>query len=139
MPSAGSGSVHSFVVMHHPPMPGYDFPVAIGARSTSTRARASSRNIVDCPFDEIHIGMKVEASIEEIGRREDAGLPARGGAAMSTGRRISQVAVGDELPALDVPLTAAIIVGGALASRDYTPVHHDRSAAQRVGHVATCS
>jgi hypothetical protein len=48
-------------------------------------------------------------------------------------RRISQVQVGEELPPLDVPLTAAIIVGGALASRDYTPVHHDRSAAQASG------
>jgi len=43
------------------------------------------------------------------------------------------VSVGDELPPLDVPLTAAIIVGGALASRDFTPVHHDRAAAQAQG------
>jgi hypothetical protein len=48
-------------------------------------------------------------------------------------KRMSQVSLGEELPALDVPLTAAIIVGGALASRDYTPVHHDRSAAQASG------
>ncbi len=47
--------------------------------------------------------------------------------------KISQVKVGDALPDLDVPLTAAIIVGGAIASRDYTPVHHDRSAAQAAG------
>ncbi len=47
--------------------------------------------------------------------------------------RISEVKVGDALPDLDVPLTAAIIVGGAIASRDYTPVHHDRSAAQAAG------
>jgi acyl dehydratase len=52
---------------------------------------------------------------------------------MSTGRRLSQVQVGEELPPLDVPLSAAIIVGGAIASRDYTPVHHDRSAAQATG------
>jgi acyl dehydratase len=52
---------------------------------------------------------------------------------MSAGRRLSQLKVGDELPALDVPLTAAIIVGGALASRDFTPVHHDRAAAQATG------
>ena len=50
-----------------------------------------------------------------------------------TSRRLAQVAVGEELPPLDVPLTAAIIVGGAIASRDYTPVHHDRSAAQASG------
>ena len=50
-----------------------------------------------------------------------------------TNRRLAQVAVGEELPPLDVPLTAAIIVGGAIASRDYTPVHHDRDAAQASG------
>jgi 3-oxo-4,17-pregnadiene-20-carboxyl-CoA hydratase beta subunit len=47
--------------------------------------------------------------------------------------RLGDVKVGDELPGLEVPLTAAVIVGGALASRDYTPVHHDKSAAQAQG------
>jgi acyl dehydratase len=52
---------------------------------------------------------------------------------MTRALRLADVKVGDELPGLDVPLTAAVIVGGALASRDYTPVHHDRSAAQAQG------
>ncbi len=52
---------------------------------------------------------------------------------MSETLRIDQVQVGDELPALDVPITAAIVVGGALASRDFTPVHHDRAAARAAG------
>ena len=43
--------------------------------------------------------------------------------------RRSEVAVGDELPALDVPLTATAIVAGAIASRDYQDVHHDRDLA----------
>jgi acyl dehydratase len=43
------------------------------------------------------------------------------------------VSVGDALPPLEVPLTAAVIVGGALASRDYTPVHHDAAAARAQG------
>jgi acyl dehydratase len=47
--------------------------------------------------------------------------------------RLSEVSVGQELPALRVPLTTSLIVGGALASRDFTPVHHDRAAAQAVG------
>ena len=47
--------------------------------------------------------------------------------------KLSDVKVGDALPDLDVPLSAAIIVGGAIASRDYTAVHHDRSAAQAAG------
>jgi len=47
--------------------------------------------------------------------------------------KFRDVSVGDELPGLDVPLTTAIIVGGALASRDFTPVHHDKAAAQSQG------
>ena len=47
--------------------------------------------------------------------------------------KLSEVKVGDALPDLDVPLTTAIIVGGAIASRDYTPVHHDKAAAQAAG------
>ena len=62
----GTGSVHSHVVMHHPPIPGYDFPVAIGLIDLDEGTRIVA-NIVDCPFEEIHIGMKVEASIEELG------------------------------------------------------------------------
>ncbi len=52
---------------------------------------------------------------------------------MSQHPRLGDVKVGDRLPELDVPLTAAIVVGGALASRDFTPVHHDREAAKRAG------
>lgn len=47
--------------------------------------------------------------------------------------QFSQVKVGDELPPLDVPVTTALVVGGALASRDFTPVHHNRAAAQANG------
>ncbi len=46
---------------------------------------------------------------------------------------LDSVDVGDELPQLDIPLTTSLIVGAAMASRDYTPVHHDKSAAQASG------
>lgn len=48
-------------------------------------------------------------------------------------RTRSSVQVGEALPALDIPVTSTLVVGGALASRDYTPVHHDKSAAQAQG------
>jgi acyl dehydratase len=48
-------------------------------------------------------------------------------------RRFEDVKVGEELPPLDVPTTASLVVGGALASRDFTPVHHDKAAAQAQG------
>jgi acyl dehydratase len=41
--------------------------------------------------------------------------------------------VGDELPALRIELTATVIVAGAIASRDFMPVHHDRDYANAQG------
>jgi len=43
------------------------------------------------------------------------------------------VSVGDALPPLDLPLTATRIVAGAIASRDFMPVHHDRDFAVAQG------
>lgn len=45
----------------------------------------------------------------------------------------ADVSVGDELPEIEIPITPALIVGGALASRDFTPVHHDVAAAKATG------
>jgi acyl dehydratase len=48
-------------------------------------------------------------------------------------RSFDAVQVGDALPELEIPITVTLVVGGALASRDFTPVHHDRAAAQAQG------
>jgi acyl dehydratase len=41
----------------------------------------------------------------------------------------SEVSVGTELPPFDLAVTATVIVAGAIASRDFMPVHHDREYA----------
>jgi acyl dehydratase len=41
--------------------------------------------------------------------------------------------VGDELPVLAIEMTATRIVAGALATRDFMPVHHDRAYAESQG------
>jgi len=46
---------------------------------------------------------------------------------------LADVRAGDRLPELAVPITATLIVAGALASRDYQDVHHDSAAARRRG------
>ncbi len=43
--------------------------------------------------------------------------------------RYGEVAVGDELPPLEIALTPTVIVAGAIASRDYQDVYHDRDLA----------
>ena len=45
----------------------------------------------------------------------------------------NELEVGQELPPLDLETTATIVAGGAMASRDYTPVHHDKAAAVAQG------
>jgi hypothetical protein len=46
---------------------------------------------------------------------------------------ITAVKVGDTLPEMGIDITARLIAGGAIASRDYQNVHHDKTAAQALG------
>ena len=48
-------------------------------------------------------------------------------------RSFQDVQVGEALPELVVSVTTTMVIGGALASRDFTPVHHDKAAAQASG------
>jgi acyl dehydratase len=44
-------------------------------------------------------------------------------------RTLDQVKVGESLPELPIDVTATTVVLGALASRDYRPMHHDKDFA----------
>lgn len=48
-------------------------------------------------------------------------------------RAWNSINVGDEVTPMDVPVTTTLIVAGAIASRDYMPVHHDRDFANSQG------
>ena len=52
---------------------------------------------------------------------------------MTSQKTFDAVSVGDELPPLAVPITVPLIVGGAIATRDYFPGHHDLEAARALG------
>jgi acyl dehydratase len=45
----------------------------------------------------------------------------------------ASIRVGDELPTLVLDVTATVIVAGAIATRDFMPVHHDRDYANAQG------
>jgi uncharacterized OB-fold protein len=63
--ASGRGSLHSYVIMHHPPIPGYGFPIAVGLIDLEEGTRLVS-NVVGCDLDDVHIGMQVELSIENV-------------------------------------------------------------------------
>ena len=44
-----------------------------------------------------------------------------------------ELRIGDSLPELRVPITHRLIVGGAIATQDFIPVHHNLPAAQAAG------
>jgi acyl dehydratase len=43
--------------------------------------------------------------------------------------KANELETGQALPDLDFQTTTTVVAGGAIASRDYTPVHHDKAAA----------
>jgi acyl dehydratase len=45
----------------------------------------------------------------------------------------ADIEIGDEVTTLDVPITTTMIVAGAIATRDFMPVHHDRDYANKQG------
>ena len=46
---------------------------------------------------------------------------------------VAGISLGHKLPALHIPITHKLVVGGALASQDFIPVHHNLPAAQAAG------
>lgn len=48
-------------------------------------------------------------------------------------KKFNDVKLGDQLPALSIPITVPLIAGGAIATRDYFPGHHDLETAKALG------
>jgi len=52
---------------------------------------------------------------------------------LKAGPTFDEVAVGDQLPTLELPITRTLITSGAIASRDYQDVHHDHVLSKERG------
>ena len=64
---SGRGRIYSFSIVHAKLAPGFDppFPVVLVELEEQKDVRIVS-NLVDCPLDEIEIGMPVEAVFEDV-------------------------------------------------------------------------
>ena len=107
--AAGTGRIHSFVVHHHPPVPGRRGPFVVA--------------LVDLTEGVRMVG-------EFRGRRPAIGDPVR--VFFDDGLPVWRPDV-PALPTWELPVTPTLIVSTALATRDFQNVHHDRDAAVRLG------
>lgn len=70
--SGGTGTVYSYVVLHHPQFPGFDYPLVAAVVELDEGTRLVS-NVVGVEPADVRIGMAVRVSIEAAG--DDLQLP----------------------------------------------------------------
>jgi hypothetical protein len=131
--SCGRGTVYSFAEVHHPQFPMFQYPL-IGVLVELEEDTRLLSNLIGIDPDRVAVGMPVELAIEAVDPElnlplfRPARLPRR-----ETTLRFEEVNVGDLLPPCPVPITRTQIVAGAVASRDFEPVHHDVEIAKKRG------
>ncbi len=139
--ATGRGTVYSYVVHHHPPVPGREPPFVVALIELDEGVRMVG-NLIGCPPSDVHIGMPVQVTFERVD--DDLTLPQWAPAgnhrmitpvsAPAAARRDHVVdPAGDGPPALGIELTPTFVIATALATRDFTPLHHDPELARAQG------
>jgi uncharacterized OB-fold protein len=115
--AAGTGTVYSYVVHHHPPVPGKKLPIVIALVELAEGVRMVGELTGISP-EEVSVGMPVAVSyLSEDG----VVLP------------VWRPAGADWLPVLVLPVTPTVVISTALATQDFYIAHHDRDAAIALG------
>jgi len=111
--AAGTGEVYSYVVHHHPPVPGKRLPMVVALVQLPEGVRMVGEMPGVRP-DQVRIGLPVRATFVRVD--EDLTLPA-------------WKAAEGTLPELVIDVTPTFVIASALATRDFQDVHHDRDRA----------
>jgi uncharacterized OB-fold protein/acyl dehydratase len=134
--ATGRGTVYSYVVHHHPPVPGRQPPFAVALVELEEGVRMVG-NVVGCPPESVRIGLPVRVTFERVD--DDLALPqwtpAPGEPAPAGGQAgaADGAEPADGPPGLRIELTPTFVIATALATRDFTPVHHDPERARAQG------
>jgi len=137
----GSGTVYSHTTVHYPQVKGFGYPLSVavveldapGEGRPSERSVRMVSNIVGVSTDDVHIGMPVEVEWLEAG---DVTLPQFRPATPQPSTetlRVADISADATLPPWVLPVVPTQIVAGALATRDFQDVHHDRDLAVKKG------
>jgi uncharacterized protein len=119
--AAGTGTVYSYVVHRHPPVPGKQLPLVIALVELPEGVRILGELHGVSP-EQVSIGLPVRVDFARID--DELTLPAW---------REDTSAWPGALPELVLDVTPTLIVATAIATRDFYPVHHDRDFALRGG------
>jgi len=131
--SSGRGVIYSHVEVNHPQVPGFDYPLPVVLVQLEEGTRIIA-NVGGIAPEDVAVGLEVECHVER--GADGAKLPVFRPAAQrrrATTLGPADVAVGDALGPLPIPITPTLIVSTAIASRDYQDVHHDRDLAIQRG------
>jgi uncharacterized OB-fold protein len=132
--ASGRGRLYSFAVGEHPEVQGFSYPLCVALVELEEGTRVVA-DLAGLDRDQLTIGMPLELSWLEGAA---GGLPLPQFRAAAPTRRadtlaLSDLSVGERLPLCSLPITTTLVVAGAIATRDYTAVHHDRVVAEREG------
>jgi uncharacterized OB-fold protein/acyl dehydratase len=116
--AAGTGTVYSYVVHRHPPVPGKELPIVIALVELTEGVRMLGELTGIEPAD-VAIGLPVRVHFLRVDN--DLVLPAWRPDRPGT------------LPERTISVTPTVVVATALATRDFYPVHHDHGFAERSG------
>ncbi|WP_329255850.1 OB-fold domain-containing protein [Actinoallomurus sp. NBC_01490] len=144
--AAGRGVVHSYVVHHHPPVPGLTPPYVVALVELEEGVRIIG-NLLGCAPGDAYVGMPVELEFQRMDEEltlpqwrpaaaaptadKPPGVPEPGAAEPSAGESQRGLEPGE--PELRIELTPTFVISTALATRDFTPVHHDPAVARAQG------
>lgn len=120
---AGRGEVFSYVVHHHPAIPGRRLPVVVALVALPEGVRVLGE-LLDVDPARVRVGMPVRIAWDHSASHhsdDDLVLPAWRPAELR------------DLPPLRLPVTPTFVIASALATRDFQDVHHDRDLAVQRG------
>ena len=110
--AAGVGEVFSYVVHHHPPVPGKRLPMVVALVQLPEGVRILGEMPGVRP-DQVRIGLPVRVTFIRAGDMSLPAWPPAEGA----------------LPDRVIDVTPTFVIASALATRDFQDVHHDRDRA----------
>jgi uncharacterized OB-fold protein len=142
--AAGTGEVFSYVVHHHPPVPGKKLPMVVALVQLPEGVRILGEMPGVRP-DEVRIGMPVRVTFVPAGEMSlpawrclpggttPQNLPRTGGSTPPYPPDPPARPAEGALPDRVIDVTPTFVISSALATRDFQDVHHDRDLAVKRG------